>query len=469
MVYTFIPLYISINLLIGFWASKKVKNSTDFTLAGKNLSSAFVGVTLFATWFGSSQIMGSPSYFVTDGFSAFVTLTLSGGICLAIVGLLYAKKLYRLNLVTVGDFFKKRFSKKMDVTISLILVASYPPWIAAQLLALSFLFQSIFGLPVSYGIFLAASIVMFYTYIGGMWAVSYTDMVQSVLIVVGLLFLFYTLMAETEGFAPILESKPDSFFSFFPTNTVEGWSDYLAVFLAYAVGAIPAQEIYQRVFSAKSSKAAVSGLYIGAFLLILMATIPMLIALAAAHLHPDLMEINGGQNIIPMTVSEFSSVPIRILFFGALISAILSTSSGAMLAPATIVGENLIKTNFPRLTDSRLLLFTRLSVILVAGISCIFAFYNSDIVGLVVVSLSLIMVCIFAPFTFGLFWKKSSHFGAWAAIFSGALVYFICFFGETVVDPTIYGLVASCFAMVLGSLIKPDDRIHPIYAQMAKN
>lgn len=468
MVYIFIPFYISINLLIGFWASKRVKNTSDFTLAGKNLSSAFVGVTLFATWFGSSQIMGNPSYFVMDGFSAFMTLCVAGGLCFAIVGLLYARKLYRLNLVTVGDFFKRRFSKQMDVTISILLVLSYPPWIAAQLVALSFLFESIFGMPVNFGIVLAAVIVMFYTYIGGMWAVSYTDMVQSVLILAGMIYLFYTLMQETGGIAPIFETKPDSFFSLFPKNTIDDWSEYLAVFLAYSVGAIPAQEIYQRIFSAKSSRAAVSGLYLGSFLLIFISTIPMLIAVAAAYLHPELMDINGGQNIIPMTVSAFSSVPVRILFFGALISAILSTSSGAMLAPATIVGENLIKTNFPQITDRRLLLFTRLSVVLIAAISCGFAFFNSDIVQLVVISLSLIMVCIFAPFTFGIFWKKSSIFGAWTAIVLGAVIFLGCLLAETTIDPTIYGLIASCIAMYVGSLINPDPEIHPIYSQMKK-
>lgn len=469
MLLVFIPLYISLNLAIGFWASKKVKTTADFTLAGKSLSTAFVGVTLFATWFGASQVMGNPSYFVADGFSSFVTLTLSGGLCLIVVAYFYAKKLYTLNLVTVGDFFQKRYSKRMDTTISLLLIVSYPPWIAAQFLALAFLFQSIFGLPVFYGVFLGAGIVILYTYIGGMWAVSYTDMLQSVLIVIGLLFLLYSILNETGGIAPIFEGKPESFYSFFPINTLENWSEYLATFLALSIGAIPAQEIYQRVFSAKSSKAAISGLYLGGFLMILIPSIPMIIGLGAAHLHPDLMEINEGQNIIPMMVSQFSNTAIKILFFGALISAILSTSSGAMLAPATIIGENLVKPNFPKINDKKLLLMTRVSVLVVAVISCLFAFKDSNIVNLVVISLSLIMVCIFAPFTFGLFWKKSSIFGAWASIIFGAITFGFTFILETVIDPTIYGLIASCMAMVIGSLYRPEKNEHPMYSQIKLN
>ena len=151
-----------------------------------------------------------------------------------------------------------------------------------------------------------------------------------------------------------------------------------------------------------------------------------------------------------------TSVPVQILFYGAMISAILSTSSGAMLAPATVIGENLIKPYTANLSDKRLLLYTRLSVILVAAISCYFAFDDSDIVGLVAASLSLILVCLFAPFTFGLFWKKASIIGAWAAIVIGGLTWFFCYLSETRIDPTIYGFAISCLSMIIGSILFPN-------------
>ncbi len=111
MINFFIIFYLLITLGIGFWASKKIKTSSDFALAGKSLSTSLVGVTLFATWFGSSQIMGNPGYFIVDGFSSYITLTLSGGICLFIVGQFYARKLYRMNIVTINDFFRIKYNK----------------------------------------------------------------------------------------------------------------------------------------------------------------------------------------------------------------------------------------------------------------------------------------------------------------------------------------------------------------------
>ena len=360
-----------------------------------------------------------------------------------------------MNIVTVGDFFRVRYNQKMETTVSTIMIFTYPHWIAAQFVALAYLFQSVLGIQVEYGIVLGASIVVLYTYIGGMWAVSYTDMLQSILIVIGLMLLFINILNQTGGILPLFADKPTSFFSPFPQDGLDNWSEYIATILAVSLGAIPAQEIYQRVFSAKSKKSAVYGSYLAAFLLLLFSAVPMLIGLGAAQLYPELMATDNGQAIIPAMVSQYANIPLQVLFYGALISAILSTSSGAMLAPATIIGENLIKPYLPNFTDKKLLLYTRLSVLLVAAVSCYFAFSDLDIVQLVIASLALLLACVFAPFTFGLFWKKSSVFGAWSAIIAGGSVWFLCYLFETRIDATIYGTIASCLAMVLGSLLRP--------------
>jgi SSS family transporter len=458
MIGYFIPFYLLVTLAIGFWASKKIKTSNDFTLAGKSLSTSFVGVTLFATWFGSTAIMGNPGRFIESGFSSYLTLILSTAICLLIVGQFYARKLYRMNIVTVGDFFRKRYNKSLELISSVIMVLSYPHWIAAQFVALAYLFNSIMGIPFEYGVLLGASIVIVYTYIGGMWAVSYTDMLQSIMILLGLIILLYEILNQTNGIVPLFADQPEAFFSPFPEGGLDSWSDYIALFLAFTVGPIPVQEIYQRVFSAKSEKAARNGLFLAGLLLTVVCSLPLLIALGGVHLYPELLENNYGEELIPAMVNKFASLPVQVLFYGAIISAILSTSSGAMLAPATVIGENLLKPYMPNLSDKRLLLYTRLSVIVVAGVSCYFAFDDSDIVGLVEASLSLILVCLFAPFTFGLFWKRASVFGGWSAIIIGGFTWFFCYMFDSRIDATIYGLIASCLTMVIGSFMKPDEK-----------
>ena len=457
MITSFILIYLLLTLAIGFWASKKVKTSSDFMLAGKSLSTSFVGVTLFATWFGSSQIMGTPHNFIENGFSSFMTLIVAGSLCLILVGQFYAPKLYRMNIVTVNDFFRIKYNKKIELVTSLLMVFSYPQWVAAQFVALAYLLNGLLGIPADYGIFLGAGIVILYTYVGGMWAVSYTDMIQSIMILLGLIILLVEILNQTGGIVPLFENKPSSFFSPFPQGGLEAWSEYIALFLALSIGSIPVQEIYQRVFSAKNEKAAKNGLFLGSFLLFIIASIPLIIGLAGAYLNPELMEQGIKQDIIPVLVSMHTSLPLQILFYGAMISAILSTSSGAMLSPATVIGENLIKPYIPNLSDKRLLLITRMSVIGIALVACYFALDDSDIVKLVEASVSLILVCLFAPFTFGLFWKKSSIKGAWSSIILGGLSWLLGAVYDTAIDPTIYGTIISCLAMVFGSLLYPEE------------
>jgi len=456
MVSFFIVFYLLITLGIGFWASKRIKTSGDFALAGKSLSTSLVGVTLFATWFGSSQIMGNPGYFIVDGFSSYITLTLSGGICLFIVGQFYARKLYRMNIVTINDFFRVRYNKNLEAVSSLLMVFSYPHWIAAQFVALAYLFNAVMGIPFHYGILMGASIVVFYTYIGGMWAVAYTDMVQSIMILLGLFILLFEVLSKTEGIVPIFESQKSDFYNLTPQGGLDAWSEYIALLLAFTAGAIPVQEIYQRVFSAKNEKTARNGLFFAGILMVIIPSIPLIIGLGGVYLYPELLKDGNSQDIILSLVKIMTSLPVQVLFYGAMISAILSTSSGAMLAPATVIGENLIKPYVKNLSDKNLLLYTRLSVVLVAAISCYFAFDDSDIVGLVAASLSLILVCLFAPFTFGLFWKKASITGAWIAIIIGGLTWFFCFINNTRIDATIYGTTISCLSMVVGSILYPN-------------
>jgi len=451
-----IVVYIAATLAIGFWASKRVKTTNDFTLAGKNLPMALVGVTIFATWFGPELIMGVPGLFVEEGIQGIIIDLLGSFLCLILVAYFYAKKLYRMNIVTISDFFKIRYGKSLELASSIIQVYTYFFWIAAQFVALAYLFNSILGISIQNGIFLGATIVVIYTYIGGMWAVSITDLLQSVLILIGLLILLVSIIDASGGLTPILANNPEGFYDFFPERGLYNWTDYIAMWMAFGIGAIPAQEIYQRVFSAKSEKAGRKGIILSAFLIIFIGSIPLIIGLGAAKLHPELMGADHGQNLVPAMVTQYTSLPVQMLFFGALISAILSTSSGAMLSPATIIGENLIKPYMPNISDKQLLLSTRLSVIAVAGISCLFAFNDSNIHRLVVQSAVLLLVCLFIPLTFGLYWKKASNFGAWTSILIGGISWFICDSLETRIDPRICGVVASSIGMIVGSLLRPN-------------
>ncbi len=450
--------YLLLTLVVGFYSSRKIKHTQDFTLAGRSLSAMVVGITIFATWFGPELIMGVPTLFVQSGIQGIITDQFGNSLCLILVGAFYARKMYALRITTINDLFRLRYGKSLEMLTAIVNILTYFSWIAAQFLALALLFQLLFGLPIFLGIALGSGIVLTYTYVGGMWAVSITDVFQSVVIVVGLLVLAVTLLSDAGGLMPVLSNTPEGFYRLFPEGVgVYDWTDHISKWIYLGIGAIAAQEVYQRVLSAKGAKTGANGAYISAGLLFVVGALPLVIGLASSQLYPELMLMNDGQSIIPAMVNTYMGMPLKILFFGALISAILSTSSGALLAPATIIGENLIRPAKIEITDAQLLRYTRLSVVLVAIISAVWAYMNTSIHELVVNSIIPMLVCIVVPFTLGLYWKKTSVVAVWWGIITSALVWALCSIFETRIDAALVGLITNILITVGVSYWSPDN------------
>jgi Na+/proline symporter len=184
--------------------------------------------------------------------------------------------------------------------------------------------------------------------------------------------------------------------------------------------------------------------------------LPLLIALSGAQLYP---ELNTGdrQQLIPMLVLTHGSLAMQVFFFGALLSAILSTTSGAILAPATVLGENLIKPLFAELSDRQLLRIMRLGVVLVAICSAILASLQANIYDLVAQSSSLSLVSLFVPLVCGLYWKKASRWGAVLSMALGMLGWIACeYLWPTELPGLLYGLLASILGMLLGTFLISD-------------
>ncbi len=457
MLSLFITLYLIITVIIGFWAARRVKTSVDYMIAGKNLPAFMVGITIFSTWFGSEMIMGVPAYFVKEGVQGLIVDALGGMLCLFIIAAFFVKPIYRLNILTVNDFFRLRYNKQVEAATSLIMIFSYFSWVASQLLALAYIFQSLYHWPVQTGVFAAAGIVVLYTYVGGMWAVSLTDLIQGIVMILGLGFILMVVNNQSEGLFPILAKQRSGFFKITPESGLKNWSDYIFKWMAFGIGGIVSQEIYQRVLSAKSERKATRGVFLSGVLMFTIGILPSLIGIIIHELNPELIQRNEGQNLLTDMVTQYLSIPVQIIFFGALISAILSTSSGAVLAPATVLAENLVRSNRTRLTDKQLLLATRISVVIMALISCGYTFFNDSIHTLVVNSVTLITTSMTIPFILGIYWSKSSVKGAWGGILGGILGWLIPYLLDTVIEPTIIGFLASFVCMVIVSLLTPDN------------
>ncbi|MFD1003226.1 sodium:solute symporter family protein [Ohtaekwangia kribbensis] len=452
-----IILYLIVTVAIGFWASRRVKNSGDFMLAGRSLPIVLSSAALFATWFGSETVFGASAEFLEGGLYAVIEDPFGASLCLLIFGVFYARRLYNMNLLTLGDFFKVRYNKVTELTASLFLALPYLGYIAAQLVAMGLILNVVIHIPVWQGIVISSVIVTLYTYAGGMWAVSITDFVQSIIIIAGMVALAYILSEKAGGVSVVISEMPQEDLKFLPSFEFKEIAAYLAAWSVLGLGSVPSQDVFQRSMSSGSARTAVWSCYIAAGLYLTIAMLPLYISLCTKHLYPD--QITGDTQLtLPNMVLQHTSLPVQILFFGSLLSAIMSTTSSAILAPAAIFSENLVRPLVKhRYTDKQFLMLTKICVVIFAILATIMACFRSNIYELVGESSILSLVSLFIPLTLGLYWKRSSSKGALLAMVAGMITWIIFEAIETSWPSLMPATVVSLLAMIAGSYAWPQE------------
>lgn len=452
-----IIVYLILTILVGVWASRRVKTSGDFMLAGRSLPLVLSSAALFATWFGSETVFGASSEFLKGGLYSVIEDPFGAALCLLLFGMFFARKLYNMNLLTLGDFFKIRYGKKTELVASVFLAPPYVGYIAAQLVAMGLILNVVIGLAVWQGVVISAIVVTIYTYVGGMWAISITDFIQSIIIIVGLAVLAVVLADKAGGFNAVIQNVPQENFKFFPDLNAREIVSYVAAWSVLGLGSIPSQDVFQRSMSSGSARTAVWSSYIAAFLYLTIAMLPLFISLCIKHLYPG--EVLGDTQLtLPNMVLLHTPMPVQILFFGSLLSAIMSTTSSAILAPAAIVSKNLVKPLIGhRFSDKQLLLVTRISVLIFSAIATLMACLRSNIYELVSESSILSLVSLFIPLTFGLYWKRATSAGAFLSMVLGMITWIIFEVYETEWPSLLPATLVSLAGMITGSLLWPNN------------
>jgi solute:Na+ symporter, SSS family len=454
----FIIAYLALTIAVGFWASKRVKTTGDYMLAGRSLPLMLSAAAMFATWFGSETVFGASSQFLEGGLYAVIEDPFGAALCLLLFGLFFARKLYNMNLLTLGDYFKVRYGKKVELMASFFLAPPYIGYIAAQLVAMGLILNVVTGVDLWQGVVLAALVVTAYTYVGGMWAISITDFFQSIVIILGLVVLAVILANKAGGVQAVMAEVTPEQIRFFPDANLTEVVGYVAAWSVLGLGSIPSQDVFQRCMSSGSARTAVQSCYIAALLYLSIAMLPLFISLCTRHLYPD--QVQGDTQLtLPNMVLAHTALPVQILFFGSLLSAIMSTTSSAILAPAAIFSENFIKPLVGnRFSDKGFLVLTRVSVLLFSVLATIMACMRSNIYELVGESSVLSLVSLFVPLTLGMYWKRASSAGAVAGMLAGMLTWIIFEVWETAWPSLVPATLVSLVAMVAASLRWPTER-----------
>jgi len=477
MLIWFVVLYLLVSIGIGLFAATRVHSAKDFAVAGRHLPLPVVTATVFATWFGAEAVFGVSATFVKDGLRGVVADPFGSSMCLIIAGFFFANKLYKLNILTLGDYFRMRYNRTVEVLTTLCIVASYLGWVSAQIKALGLVFNVVTndGISQTAGMILGAAIVLTYTTFGGMLSVAILDFVQMGVIMGGMLFIAWLVSGLTGGVETVIQhASAAGKLDFFPPPDPWQWLSFLGAWITMMLGSIPQQDVFQRITSAKSQKFALWGSILGASIYFCFTFVPMFIAYSATLIDPTLF--NGllqtdSQLVLPTLVLQHTPVFAQAIFFGAVLSAIMSCSSATLLAPSVAFSENIVRGFYPHMGDHQFLRVMRAAIVVFAGIVLGFALYsNASIFKMVESAYKVTLAGAFVPLFFGAFWKRATTQGALAAIFGGlsswliveALVgstgsggdyaYALANIGQ-LVPPQLIGLAVAMAGMIAGSLL----------------
>jgi len=466
MLLWFVIIYWIISVLIGLWAAKKVRNATDFAAAGHSLPMYMVTTTVFATWFGAEAVLGAPATFLQEGLAGVVADPFGSSLCLVLVGLFFAKPLYRKRFLTIGDFYHEKYGRTVEILVTICIMISYLGWVAAQIKALGLVFNVVSDGAISQvaGMLIGAGSVLIYTIFGGMWAVAITDFLQMIIIIIGMLFIGHELNGMTGGVTVVVNhAQQAGLFNFWPDFNFVAIAGFLAALFTMMLGSIPQQDVFQRVTSSKNETIAVRASILGGVLYFGFAFVPMFLAYSATLIDPELVNKylhEDSQMILPSMIMKHTPVIAQILFFGALLSAIKSCASATLLAPSVSFSENIIKGFFKHLTQKQLLLSMRITVVCFTTLVTLFAI-NSElsIFKMVENAYKITLVAAFIPLVFGIYWSKANPIGGLLSMVFGIVVWVGCelLAPDAAIAPQLAGLVASLIGMLVGSLLIPRE------------
>ncbi|MDA1039183.1 MAG: sodium:solute symporter family protein [Planctomycetota bacterium] len=425
--------YVLFLLGISIYASRRVENEADYLVAGRRLPLFLAWGTLIATWFGAATMFAAAGAARDEGLLGVVLDPFACAGTLVLSGIFFARPLWRMELFTMADFYRRRYGPAAEVVGACIQVPAYFSWVALQYTALARILELYFEIPLAAGIVLVAAITLVYTLVGGMWSVTLTDTVQIVIALIGLVVLLIATLSDprlgdgdpVRGLMTVFDqvaAKHPDHLRLVPSEmslaVVLGW---LGAWATGLFGNIPGQDLQQRAFSAKSADTAMQACILAGVLYLLFGMIPVTLGLASLVTHPN-------QSIDPVgfLAGEYLSTGMLVVFVVAVVSMVVSTATSAVLAPATILGHNLLA-RLPALS-SRPLVRDRLCVVLVSLGGIALAMWGKSLMELLDVALSIQLVALFVPVLMGIYGRPRGAlpavlsmlmgFGAWLVAFT---------------------------------------------------
>jgi len=455
--------YLIIMIGIGWYASKRIKGTTDFIVAGRRLPLWLSVGTLVATWFCGGAVMGATSEAYSWGLQGIIWDPLSSVPAFILVGFVFVRMFRRARYLTPADMFTSRFGKAAGVA-NAVVVSLFAEliWLGSVLVAFGAVISMFTGISLAMSIVIASVVTAIYTYMGGMWAVSLTDFIQMVLLIAGILIVFPAAINAVGGWGPFVanagnvEGLPP--FAMWPVGGeagyvyytgIEGWMYYAVAWASIGLaGTVAAQDFWQRILAAKNEKTAVRTCWITSGIYLVFGMMCPLIGIAAWEINPTFTGA-AVEQIFPWMATTLLSPYLAIFVSVGLIAALMSSGDSAALAAASLWGRNIQLAIRPKATDKQMLSWTRAMVPVAILVAALIALIAQTIYWLMCMAYALTLVVLFVPTALGIFWKKYNNYGCWSYIIAS-----IAFeVGLTVHYLPVYGIDDASYMVAIPTIL----------------
>lgn len=449
-----VGIYLVSMVAIGALAARRSKTSTDFIVAGRGLSLPVAAATLLATWMGAGTIMGAAGAAYSGGVYATIADPFGAGACLLIAGMFFVRTLRRMRLLTIIDLFEIKYGRHAAIIAAITQLVAFAGWVGAQLVAFGFILHALTGIPETMGILLATTIVLAYTTAGGMWAVALTDAVQMTLMLIGLVLLVPAVVGEFGGWAQLSAAVDSASLRFAPAeNTFLEWTHYLSAWFVIGIGSLTGQDLMQRALSSRNEAVAQNACYLSGLGYLTFGLIPVFLGITGALLMPGIAD---PEHIVPELALKLLSPVMQAVFVGALLSAIMSSADSALLAPASVMAENIAPMLKPDMTDAQKLAVVRWSVLAIGLISLGIALWAGTVYDLMLDAFSLELVAMVVPLIAAVWWAKANTTGALASLYCGAACWIAALVWLPDAAADVLGMAGGIVAMVVVTLVTQE-------------
>jgi solute:Na+ symporter, SSS family len=437
--------FLILSLGVGVMTSRLVKKSSKrYMVAGKSLPLMFVGTMLAAQSIDGNSSLGNAGLVFSFGIWAGAALPIGLAICLFLTGLFYGPKLNKMAMLTLPDFYYRRFGKGPEAISSGLLMISFTILVAGNFAATGYILSTVLDIDLTWAILIGAVVVLGYTYAGGLFSSAYTDIFQIYLAIIAFwaVFLFFYGGYGPAPFDTMLSAAPPGYLDFSGLTDIAGGAliNWAAI-AALGFGDIVALDFMERVFAAKSPKTARKGAFMGGGLTLLTVIPTSFMGIIAIYFISAGLIVDTEEQpfdpflALPTIAIDHVPFPIGAALLMGVLGASMSTANGGLLAISSVISRNIIQRDImrgiqkkPGMEDKKLLMTTRIATIPMMIAAFILASLLPQPGIYLVVAFDIVFAGALAPLTLGLFWKKANRPAAIASLIAGTVLRLVLFY-----------------------------------------